>query len=378
MIRAFRYPLRPTKAQEATLNTWLAQCCELYNAALQERRDAWRKQRVSVTRFDQSQELTGLRADVEWSATPVEVQRSALARIDRAFQAFFRRVTARHNPGFPRFRSRDRYNSFSISRGGLNNRSYRVAGDLVYLPKVGAIRFHKYRPLPESMRDVRIHRGARGWSVSFLCDVGASPAQSPPASAIGVDVGLEVFATLSNGDRIDSPRFFRAAEVGLARRQQALAKSRRGSNSRKAAKRLVARAHERIRNQRLDFARKLAAALFSRFDLVAHEDLNIRRMVNSLDGHLAKSINDAAWGLFLRALQSKAESAGKWCVAVDPRGTSQACAACGSVVKKELSEREHRCDCGFVTHRDHNAALNVLARGLRAVQLTEAKEANNG
>lgn len=118
------------------------------------------------------------------------------------------------------------------------------------------------------------------------------------------------------------------------------------------------------------FARKLACALFARFDLIAHEDLRIARMVH---GNLAKSIHDAAWGQFLGALQSKAESAGKWCVPVDPRGTSQACAACGAVAKKELPEREHRCDCGFIAHRDVNAAQNILARGLRVGLLTEAR-----
>jgi putative transposase len=188
---------------------------------------------------------------------------------------------------------------------------------------------------------------------------------------VGVDVGLEAFATLSTGERVENPRYGREAQEVLARRQRSLAKKKRGSSSRKEAKRLVARAYERIRNQRLDHARKLACTIFSRFDLVAHEDLQIARMVR---GNMAKSIHDAAWGQFLRALQSKAEGAGKWCVPVDPRGTSQACAACGAVAKKELSERVHRCDCGFVAHRDHNAALNVLARGSRVGQLTEASE----
>ncbi len=183
-------------------------------------------------------------------------------------------------------------------------------------------------------------------------------------------MGLEAFATLSNGERVENPRFFRASEELLARRQQSLARKRRGSISRQAAKRLVARTHERVRNQRLDFARKLACVLFERFDLVAHEDLTISHMVR---GNLGKSIHDAAWGQFLRALSCKAESAGKWCVPVDPRGTSQRCSSCGAVVKKALDERQHCCpSCGFVTHRDHNAALNIIALGLSAGQLTEA------
>jgi putative transposase len=365
VIRTFRYPLHPTKAQKFVLTSWLIACQQLYNAALQERRDAWRKQRTSVTRVDQQKELTALRAaDPEWDAVPVWVARSALARLDRAFKSFFRRVKAGQTPGFPRFRSRDHYDSFD-----LGSNLPRINGDRVWLPKIGAVKLHKYRELRGEVRHVSVSRTARGWSISFVCDVGDAPTKLPVRSTVGVDVGLEAFATLSNGERVDNPRFFRASEDMLARRQQLLARKRRGSNSRRTTKRLVASAHERVRNQRFDFARKLACALFDRFDLVAHEDLQISHMVH---GNLGKSIHDAAWGQFLRALQSKAENAGKWCVPVDPRRTSQTCPVCGAVATKTLGEREHRCPCGFVAHRDHAAAQVILARGLRAEQLTEA------
>jgi putative transposase len=365
MIRAFRYPLRPTKEQEATLDAWRVACCDLYNGALQHRRDAWNRQRVSVSLYSQQVELTRLRAqDAEWATIPVWIARSPLARIDRAFQAFCRRVKAGQAPGFPRFRSRDRYDSFD-----LGSNPVRVDGDRVSVPKLGMVKFHKYREMSGDVKLVSVGRSARGWYVSFVCDVGVSPTKAPVRSTVGIDVGLEVFATLSNGERVDNPRFFRESAETLARRQQSLAKKCRGSSSRKRAKALVARAHEHIRNQRLDFARKFACALFSRFDLVAYEDLAISRMVH---GNLAKSIHDAGWGVAINALTSKAESAGKWAVAIDPRGTSQMCARCGAVVKKTLDEREHSCpSCGFVTHRDHNAALNIEARGLRVGQLTE-------
>lgn len=366
MLRSFRYPLRLTKDQEITLDTWRIACQQLYNGALQHRRDAWCKQRVSVTCYDQQRELTLLRAaDPEWASIPAWIERSALVRLDRAFIAFFRRVKCGQTPGFPRFRSRDRYDSFD-----LGSNPVRIDGDRVHLPKLGPVRFHKYREIRGKVRRVSVSRTARGWSISFVCDLGDAPAKVPVRSTVGVDVGLEAFATLSNGERVENPRLFRAGEETLAHCQQSLARKRRGSASRRAAKRLVARAHEHIRNQRLDFARKLASALFDRFDLVAHEDLTISRMVH---GNLGKSIYDAAWGQFLRALQSKAEGAGKWCVAVDPRGTSQRCSSCGAVVKKALDERQHRCpSCGFVAHRDHNAALNIIALGLSAGQLTEA------
>lgn len=371
MIRTFRYPLHPTREQEGVLTSWLAACQQLYNAALEERRDAWRRCRVNVTRFDQQKELTELRAEMpEWKAVPVDVARSALARIDRAFDGFFRRVRSGQKPGFPRFRSSERYNSFD-----LESRPPRVDRDRVHLPKLGPVKFHCYRDMRGAVRYVTIGRTARGWYVAFGCDLGEAPTKSPARNAVGIDLGIESFATLSTGERVSNPRFFCASERVLARRQRSLARKRRGSNSRRTAGRLVARAHERVRNQRIDFARKLAAALFARFDMVVHEDLQIARMVR---GDLAKVINDAAWGHLLRALQSKAEGAGKWCVPVDSRGTSQTCPACGAVAKKELSERDHRCGCGFSAHRDHAAAQVILGRGLRQGQSTEVSGPTDG
>jgi putative transposase len=371
MIRSFRYPLQPTREQEATLDGWLRACQQLYNAALEERRDAWRKQRVSVSRNDQYRELTELRAaDPEWAAVPAWIARSALSRLERAFRAFFRRVKAGEKPGYPRFRSRDRYDSFD-----LGSSLPRVDGDRVSLPKLGPVRFRKYRELRGEVKVVTVRRTAGRWYICFACDLGPAPVKVPVRSVVGIDLGLEAFATLSTGERVDNPRFFRKGEAMLAHRQQSLARKKRGSTSRQRAKLLVQRAHAHIRNQRLDFARKLAVSLFGRFDLVAYEDLQIRRMVH---GNLAKSIHDAAWGMAIHAFDSKAEGAGKWSVPVDPRGTSQRCASCGAVVKKLLEEREHRCPCGFVTHRDHNASLNIEALGLSAVPLTEANEVARG
>jgi putative transposase len=282
-------------------------------------------------------------------------------------EAFFRRVKTGQVPGFPRFRSEERYNSFGIGRA-------RIDGDRVNVPKLGPVRFKLYRSLGGAVRHVSIIRTARGWTLRVFCDLGDAPAKIPVLSATGIDVGLETFATLSNGERVENPRFFRVSAELIARRQRSLSSKKRGSNSRKAAKKLFARTHEHIRNQRLDFSRKLACFLFSRFDLIAYEDLQIARMAH---GKLAKSIYDAAWGKTINALVCKAESAGKWAIATDPRGTSIDCSGCGQSVPKDLSQREHRCPkCGLVLHRDENAARNVLARGLRAGLLTEAVRQN--
>jgi putative transposase len=283
--------------------------------------------------------------------------------------SFFRRIGRGEVPGYPRFRSRERYASFDF-----DSHIPRVEDERVCMPKLGPVKFRKYRELRGEVKRVTLrYTAARGWVVCFACDLGDPLSKIAVRSAIGIDVGLEALVTLSTGERIENPRFFRAGADSLARRQQNFARKRRGSNSRRAARRLVARASEHIRNQRLDYARKVACALFTRFDLIAHEDLAISRMAR---GIFAKSVHDAAWGQFLQCLALKAENAGKHVIAVDPRGTSQRCSGCGQVVRKDLSQREHRCDgCGLVLHRDENAARNVLALGLSAGQLTEDRKA---
>jgi putative transposase len=364
VTRTYRYPLRPTKLQEAVLTSWLAFCQRLYNAALEHRIGAWRRARKSVGYNAQTVELAALRAeDSEAAAVPSDVARSALRRLDRAFQAFFRRCRSGQAPGFPRFRGRDWYDSFSF-------RAVRVEGNLVHVPKLGPVRFHDYRPLEGIVQEVTIRRGAGRWWVSFSCDLGDAPPKVAVRRATGIDLGLTTFATLSDGSEVPNPRYFRRGEDCLTRRQRVLARKCRGSRSRQRAKLLVAKAHEHTRNQRLDFSRKLAAELFDQYDLIAYEDLAIRAMIR---GPLAKSIADAAWGTFIRCLTSRAESAGRHAVAVDPRGTSQVCSGCGSVVRKTLSERTHACSCGLRIGRDWNSALNVLALGRSAVGLTPSE-----
>jgi len=373
------------------LVSWLSTCCALYNAALQHRRDAWehektqrrlaedrgiKRERAKAISYNaQTTELTVARAaDADLAAVPIEVSRSPLRRIDRAYKAFFRRCKSGETPGHPRFRSWRRYDSFEIGRiapcdRGDSKKKRGTRSAHVRIPNLGLVKFHEYRSLQGRVLSTTVRRTPTGkWFVCFSCDLGAAPEKKPVASATGVDVGLAAFATLSNGEAIDAPKFFHKSEAQLALRQQRVSRRfRRGKKQTASfhrARVLVARTHEHIKNQRLDFARKLACALFLQYDLVAYEDLNIRGMVR---GNFSKSINDAAWGLFVHALTCKAESAGRWAVAVDPRGTTIRCSGCGASVPKTLSQREHLCSCGVRMGRDENAAKNILALGRSAV-----------
>lgn len=357
MIRTYKYPLEPNATQRRTLERWLYLCRQLYNVALQERREAWIAQRKSITLYDQQKELTEIRAfDPEWKDVSVLAARSALRRLDLAFKAFFQRVKHGETPGYPRFKGRGQFDSFSIGRVKLNGKKIRV-------PNLGLVKARLYRPLEGEIRDVKLTRSAKRWWVCFSVDLGEAPPKRPVAKAIGIDLGLKSFVALSNGELVENPRHFAVVHERLALHQRSLARKKRGSGNRLKAIRLVARTYEMIANKRLDFHRKLAADLFKRFDLVAHEDLNVKGMAA---GMLAKSVNDAAWSQFIRCLHLKAERAGAWAVPVDPRGTSQRCSKCGIIVKKELKDRVHACLCGYVVDRDVNAAENVLALGLSA------------
>jgi putative transposase len=353
MLRTFRYPLRVNRTNEAVLRAWLESCRQLYNGALEHRIGAWKKARVSVNYVMQTAELTEIRAeDSGYRAIPVIVSRSALRRLERSFQAFFRRVRAGDKPGFPRFRAYGRYDSLSIGCAAPR-------GDRVRIPKLGPVRFHLYRPLQGTVLETQLRRSCGRWFVCFSCDLGPAPDKRPPAKVVGIDVGLTHFAVTSDGEVIDNPRWFRRAEASLAERQRVLERKQRRSRSRERAKLQVGKAHLKVKNQRLDHARKLAVSLFTRYDVVKFEKLNIAGMVQGQN--LGKSISDAGWRVFTQALKCKAEEAGTWALEVDPRGTSIRCSQCGTDVPKTLADRVHSCStCGLEIDRDLNAARNIL------------------
>jgi putative transposase len=365
MLRAFRYPLKLNQQEIAGLEDILLACQRLYNAGLEQRIDAYRKQKKSFSNYDQHLQLTELRAVApEYKAVGAIILRSSLDRLHRAYSAFFRRIKAGQTPGFPRFKSRDRYTSFSFPKPVIK-------GNFLSIPGYGKVRLHLYRPLKGTPLQAHIKKTARGWEASIVCDLGEAPVKTPILTSTGIDVGLNSFAVLSDGTEISNPRFYRKSEAHLARAQKALSSKRRGSNSRKRAKRAVGVIHQHICNQRLDFCRKLSKQLVSQFDLISIEKLNIKGMIRS---NLAKSISDASWGQFAACLNFKAEEAGKTITAVDPRNTSQLCSGCGTKVPKTLAERIHKCpSCNLELTRDHNAALNILALGLRAAERISAK-----
>lgn len=192
--------------------------------------------------------------------------------------------------------------------------------------------------------------------------------------AVGIDVGLETFATLSTKEKIANPRFFKTEQKALAKAQRKLSKQTKGTPRRKRLKKVVVRIHERISNRRHDFTHQEARRIINKFGIICIEKLKVKGMMNNHTktfGHkLNKSIADVAWSQFAQQLFFKAEEAGRKVIAIEPRGTSQECSQCGTIVKKDLSDRWHKCPvCGLHIHRDLNASLNILALGIQSLTL---------
>jgi putative transposase len=368
LMRTYKFRLLPRKAQHRKLKAALDHTRHLYNAALEERIDAYRKAGVKINYAAQSRGITEMRQHPDYSVFPFTLQLWPLRKVDQAFAAFFRRLKDKSKkPGFPRFRSAERFNSFGFAKA----LSWRLQGSRLYMQSIGRVRVHLHRPLPSSPTFCTIKRDGKGWIVLLGCEVDAE-ALAPTESQIGLDLGITSFIATSDGETIPGFRAGRRAQAEMRRRQRALARCKRGSNSRRKAKARVRRVHERTANARRTFQHQLAMRLIREHGLIAIEDLNVKGLARSM---LARDVNDAGWGSFTTLLAEKAERAARTLVKVDPRHTSQTCPDCGAVKPKELKQRIHRCDCGCTLDRDVAAAKVVLLRAIASPRTLNLKVA---
>jgi putative transposase len=332
----------------------LGEACRLYNAALQERRDAW-KQRISINYYTQAHQLKEIRAAGDLGLANFSCCQDILRRVNQTFEAFFRRVQRGEKAGYPRFQSRRRFDSITFPRHGdgikLNGHRLRIQG-------IGPVEVKLHRPVDGKIRTVIVKRECDKWYVGFSVEYEAKPL---PASTeeIGMDVGLEKFVTMSDGQSVPNQRWYQKAEAQLRRAQRKVARRRKGSNRRGKAVAWLQKIHRRIKNQRNEFQHKLTFWLVRNFGTIAVEDLKVQGLAG---GMLAKSVHDVAWAAFFSKLAYKAENAGRTLKPVNPRGTSQTC-LCGAKVGKKLSDREHLCTaCGLMAPRDLVSAQVVLQR----------------
>ncbi len=287
--KAYKYKLRPTPEQARQLETVLWRCRVLYNAALEQRITLWRQRRVSLSRYQQEAELKAIRAAMpEYAAIHSHVLQDVLARLDKTYQAFFRRLATGEKPGFPRFQGRNRWHSFTYKEYG---NGARLDNGFLVLSKIGRIAVRWSRPMEGMPKTVTISQEADGWYVCFSCaEVSAQPLP-PTGQETGIDVGLKVFLITSEGDAVENPRHHRKAEKQFKKAQRRVSRRKKGSMRRKKAVKLLAKKHQQVKRQRQDFHHKTANILLRQYDTIYLEDLRVANMVRNR--HLSKSISDA-------------------------------------------------------------------------------------
>ncbi len=358
--KSYKYKLKPTPDQERMLERTLTLCRHVYNAALGDRREAWRLRGVSVNYYQQKAELPGIKAAMpDYAEVHSQVLQDVVLRVDRAFQAFFRRVKAGEPAGYPRFQGRNRYHSFTYPQ---YDNGARLDNGFLVLSKIGRVTVRWSRPLEGTPKTVTVSREADGWYGIISCAETPAQPMPPTGKETGIDVGLKVFLITADGEVVENPCLHRRGEKQLAKANKRVSRRKKGSNRRRKAVGLLGKHHQKIKRQRLDFHHKTALALLRDYDTIYLEDLQVANLVRNR--RLAKSISDAGWAQFRAILEAKAACAGRRVVAVPPAYTSQDCSGCGARVPKSLSVRTHVCtSCGLMLDRDENAARNIQWAG---------------
>ncbi|MFB2983359.1 RNA-guided endonuclease InsQ/TnpB family protein [Microseira sp. BLCC-F43] len=281
--------------------------------------------------------------------------------------------------GFPKFKKHQTHGSVEYKTCG-----WKLSEDRRYITftdgfKAGTFKLWGTRDLHfdqlNQIKRVRVVRRADGYYAQFCLDIERVEKREPTKKTIGLDVGLNHFYTDSNGETMENPRYLRKSEKALKRLSRRLSRTEKGSKNRAKARKKLGCKHLKVSRQRQDFAVKLARCVVQSNDLVAYEDLKVRNLVKNKK--LSLSISDAAWSTFRDWLEYFGKVFGVVTVAVGPHYTSQNCSRCGSVVKKSLSTRTHRCGkCLLVLDRDWNAAINILELALRTVGHTGTSNAS--
>jgi putative transposase len=369
--KSYKYRIYPTKIQLKQFEFTLDTCCDLYNAAYLERKYTYQMYKYggrlrgeekapSVNHASQCKALTALKEDFpHFKEVYSQVLQDVLRRVDKTFDNFFTRLSAEDKPGFPRYKTYNRYNSFTYPQNG-----WALHNNTLSLSKIsGSIKVRLHRKATGKVKTCSIVRDGSHWYVVFSVETEIESAINT-GEPVGIDVGLEHFANLSNGVQVENPRFFRNSEKRLAKAQRKFARLNhlpRTEPKKLKAKQAVQKAYRKVRNQRADFHHKLSRSLVTQHSLIIVEDLNVKGMAK---GMLSKSVNDAGWSSFIRMLEYKAAEAGSQVIKVDLRYTSQECPSCGEKKKKTLGVRWHSCECGYSGQRDIASAKIILSRGL--------------
>ncbi len=383
---AYQYRLRPTKTQSAQMETWLNLLRMQYNYRLAERFKWWEENRCSINAcplvcsiapvaeqaeyYGQKRDLVQTKAKFpEYGDIYSDVLQDCIGRVKKTFDRFLKADSSGKRSGRPRFKQRSRYRSFTYPR----MKASCIRDKHITLPKIGDVKVILHRPIPDgfTIKTCTVVHKADGWYVTLSLQDDTVPTISPDIDtekAVGIDVGLKDFLVTSNNETVPIPQFARSSEKRRKLLNKALSrKPKKGTKRRQKAGKRLSKHYQKVARQRKDFHHKVANWLVRKYDIIAHEDLNIKGLAKT---RLSKSILDAGWGEFIEIVRVLAESAGRLTVAVNPSGTSQNCSGCGEKVPKTLKDRWHSCTCGIELDRDLNAAINIknTALGHRVVK----------
>jgi putative transposase len=358
MLTATRIRLYPTDTQEKALSVQFGCARWVWNNALAATGELYRATGKGLTYHAMAMRLPKLKQEFEWlKGADSQVLQQSLQNLARAFENFFAK-----RGKYPRFKKWDGKQSAQYPQ------RVKIEGSRIRLPKVGDVKCVVHREIVGNIKTITISKNSCGqYHAAILTDDGVDmPAVSTEGAAIGIDLGLTHFAITSSGSKFSNPKFLQKMETNLKRKQRMLARKTKGSNSRKKAKQLLTRVHERVSCARKDYLHKLSRRIVNENQVIAVEDLHVKGIMKN---HcLARAVGDAGWSMFTGFLKYKSERAGKAFVSCDRWfPSSKTCSSCGAVCgKMPLDVRSWTCaKCGVHHCRDINAAKNIRAEGLR-------------
>ena len=380
MLLNYKFELYPTIEQQEKLNVWISLCRQQYNSALLDKSNAYTNKKINVTRtMMQSQQKIDKKVFTFLTEMPSQPLQEVFARLEKSFNNFFNKQSK-----YPKIKKYKDYNSLTFPQFGMaiqnkkikktglyKKQLVRLAASLgkgghLLISKLGLIPMVRHRKIDGKVKQVVIKRQGNKWFAIFCVERHVIPIVSLDNKFTGIDVGINKFAVLSNGEEIQNPKFLRKEEKKLKKAHRKLSRKVKGSNNFKKQVAKLQKIHKKVANQRKDFLHKQSFRLSNEYNLIFVEDLKITNMVKNRK--LAKSIHDAGWGMFREFLTYKLTNNGGQLVKVKPHFTSQDCSDCGTRVKKSLSIRTHICtSCGLILDRDHNAALNIQKIGLAQI-----------
>jgi putative transposase len=361
--KTFKYRLYPTRAQAERLDRTLETCRRWYNACLAERKAAWENEQRTVGKYEQLAQVKVYRKENPYAGElHSHILQVVVQDLDKAYQAFFRRVKAGEAPGYPRFKGQNRFDSFGLKEYG---NGFKLEGRRLRLTGIGRMRVRWHRPIEGRVKTIRLRRQAGRWYACFACEV---EEHSLPLTgrAVGIDVGIHQLLATSDNEVVDNPRWYQEEQRYLRILQRRVSRRTVGGSNRRKAVLVLQRQHEHITNSRKDYLDKLVHHFITNYDVLVLEDLRITGMI--CDHRLSKSILDAGWGYLRQRLIDKAAEAGRQVILVDPANTSRTCSSCGAIFPElSLGDRWVECSCGLSMDRDVNAAWNILKRAGHAL-----------